>query len=145
MPGTCSFCRRPASECGRFALMKEPAHWRGLWNGPAGSHPFRVDGSTNWSSVASEDGWSARDLIYYNFRTYDPREINWFLYHFVGCRHSSDGNRNLTFRNARPGVIYTRRRISTAPATRVTVPSTQFSMNFSKIQFSQRPTDDDPY
>lgn len=120
--------------------MKEPAGWRGLRNGPAGSHPYRVGSSVNWSSVASSDGWSARDLIYYNFRTYDPREINWYLYHFVGCRHSEDGNRNLTFRNASPGLIYTRTKIAKPTSSYTSgVPMVHHSLNFSKIVFDYTP------
>lgn len=129
MSKTCSYCQRPAALCHATALMKEPPYWRGLLHGPAGGFSFRVDGSDNWGSVAAQDGWSARDLIYYNFRTHDPREINWFLYHFVGCRHSQDG-KNLTFRNARPGIIYTRRKSTGYSGV---APTTAFSFNYSKI------------
>ncbi len=76
------------------------------------------------------DGWAAKDLIYYNFRTSDPREINWFLYHFVGCRHTADG-KNFTFRNASPGVIFTRRPIM--PGHAASAPSNSFSLNYTKI------------
>lgn len=132
MSKTCSYCRRAEALCHAVALMKEPPHWRGLLNGPAGGSPFRVDGTMNWGSIAGKDGWPARDLIYYNFRTHDPREINWFLYHFVGCRHSVDG-KNLTFRNARPGVIYTRFR---PVGNSCGVPATAFSLNYTEVDWT---------
>jgi len=70
----------------------------------------------NWRSVAGADGWASPwDLIAYNFNTRDPREVNWFLYHFVGCRHSNDGNKNLSFWHANPGVIYTRNNLNRRP------------------------------
>jgi hypothetical protein len=131
MSSMCPYCQAPAATCGAVALMKEPANWRGLRNGPAGGVAFRVNSSWNWSSLAAKDGWDARNLIYYNFRTYDPREINWYLYHFVGCRHSDDG-RNLTFRNACPGIVYTRRQII-AGGSSANMPGNAHSLNFTKI------------
>jgi hypothetical protein len=116
MSDACSICG-PSAVCRSFALMTEPDNWRTLlngdtWPGPPGAYPFLVTSSSgnNWSRVAGADGWSggAWDLIAYNFGTRNPREVNWYLYHFVGCRVSVDGNKNLTFWNSQPGVIYTR-------------------------------------
>jgi hypothetical protein len=102
--------------------MKEPANWRSLlsgmmWMGPPGGHRMLVGKNTNWNwtKAASIDGCSAWDLIYYNFRTRDPLEVNWYLYHFVGCRYSSDGGVNLNFHWANPGIVFTRTR-SVPPA-----------------------------
>jgi hypothetical protein len=111
---TCSLCG-PSSACSSFALMKEPKDWRGLlsgktWPGPAGGYPLYVGGdpTMNWWKVASADGWAPWDLIQYNFGTRNPEEVNWYLYHFLGCRHSNDGHKNLSFQAAQPGIIYTK-------------------------------------
>lgn len=116
MATTCGYCKAPASLCGSYANMKEPATWKARlsgnsWLGPVGGHRLNVGDlpGANWSKIAAEDGWGAWDLIYYNFGTRDPREVNWYLFHFVGCKHSADGRQNLTFQAARPGVIYTRK------------------------------------
>lgn len=118
MSKTCSMCG-PGAACHTFALMDEPGDWRGrlsgkTWPGPAGSYAFRVGGSAvqNWHSVASYEGWSPWDLIYYNFGTRNAREVNWYLYHFVGCRISNDGNKNLSFHHSNPGIIYTRKNLN---------------------------------
>ncbi len=119
-PYECPYCS--AGDCYTKAIMTEPPNWKSLlnssghWTGPAGGHKFRVvtakDGKSweNWGTVATKDGWSdARDLIAYNFKTKDPKEVNWYLYHFVGCKTSNDGNKNLSFKYANPGIIYTRK------------------------------------
>jgi hypothetical protein len=49
---------------------------------------------------------SPNDLCYFNFRTRIPREINWYLYNKVGCRHATP-NGNYMFSQAdQPGVVY---------------------------------------
>ncbi|MDZ7637550.1 MAG: hypothetical protein U5J83_04775 [Bryobacterales bacterium] len=119
-PYECPYCL--AGDCYTKALMTEPTNWKSLldssghWKGPSGGFKYRVqtgmDGKSweNWFSVALKDGWSdARDLIEYNFKTKDPKEVNWYLYHFVGCKISVDGNLNLTFKYAKPGIIYTKK------------------------------------
>lgn len=40
---------------------------------------------------------TASDLCYYNFRTRDPQEINWYLYHRVGCRRVTRDGKNYMF------------------------------------------------
>lgn len=116
----CPYCL--AGDCYTKAIMTEPANWRALldstgnWKGPAGGHRYKVqtdkDGKhwDDWVSVAVKDGWSnPRDFVAFNFNTKDPKEINWYLYHFVGCRISNDGNKNLSFKYAKPGIVYTRK------------------------------------
>lgn len=121
MPTICAHCNTPESVCHSYALMKEPANWRSFlsgrtWMGPSGGHRLFVGDNPryNWQSLAALDGWTARELIYFNFRTNDPKEINWYLYHFAGCRYSPDGRRNLSFHYARPGIIFTRHPHSTS-------------------------------
>ena len=45
------------------------------------------------------------DLIWFNFRTDEPRETNWYMHHYVGCWRSNDG-KNFSFRDADPGIVY---------------------------------------
>ena len=45
------------------------------------------------------------DLIYFNFGTDDPREVNWYMHHYVGCWKSNDG-KNFSFMDADPGLVY---------------------------------------
>ena len=111
--GSCSVCE---GLCHASALVKEPDNWRallapgGLWKGPGAGSRYRVGAeSDNWWTVASKDGWSDPwDLIDFNFKTRDPEEVNWYLYHFVGCRLSRD-HKNLSFDKPRPGIIYTKK------------------------------------
>jgi hypothetical protein len=52
-------------------------------------------------------GVSSSDLCYFNFRTRHPAEINWYLYHKVGCRHVTRDHLNYKFSFAdHPGIIY---------------------------------------
>jgi len=115
MATICPYCKVDTNACGSFARMKEPTNWqtnvsRMTWMGPRGGYRFNVGYSPtwNWKSIAEMDGCTASELIWFNFRTDVPKEINWYLFHFVGCRYSRDGRVNLCFDGARPGVIYTR-------------------------------------
>jgi hypothetical protein len=50
---------------------------------------------------------TANDLCYFNFKTRNPSEINWYLYHKVGCRMQTRNGKNYMFSIAdRPGVVY---------------------------------------
>ncbi|MBL8178273.1 MAG: hypothetical protein JNK48_26595 [Bryobacterales bacterium] len=112
---TCSVCD---GVCQSIALVKEPSNWRALldpmghWKGPAGGHRYRIGTKSekdNWWSVASKDGWGDPwDLIDFNFKTRNPEEVNWYLYHFLGCRVSLD-RKNFSFDKASPGILYTKK------------------------------------
>jgi hypothetical protein len=60
----------------------------------------------NWWNTASgfgvPDVW---DLIWYNFQTTDPREVNFYMRRYVGCWQSNDG-KNFSFKGAEPGWIF---------------------------------------
>ena len=79
---------------------------------PAGSAPHKVTNDESWWTLADlpavkAAGMSARDLCVYNFKTKNPSEINWYLYHKVGCRKGTRDGKNLTFTSAdRPGIVY---------------------------------------
>lgn len=111
----CSVCD---GICQSMALVREPANWRALldpmghWKGPAGGNRYRVGTAAekdDWWKVASKDGWGDPwGLIEYNFKTRNPEEVNWYLYHFVGCRVVRD-KKNFSFDGASPGIIYTKK------------------------------------
>lgn len=67
----------------------------------------KVKTGDSWFTLASQhsrsDPW---DIIEFNFRTRDPREVNWYLEYYVGCTKSSDG-KNYSFDSSdSPGVVY---------------------------------------
>jgi hypothetical protein len=52
-------------------------------------------------------GVSSYDRCYFNFKTRNPAEINWYLYHKVGCRHATRDHANYMFSMADdPGIVY---------------------------------------
>lgn len=78
---------------------------------PPGSYPVQVKTGMDFWKLAGrpevkDKGWTAMDLIEYNFRTRDPREINWYLYNKVGCRESYDGKNYAFSSGDQPGVVY---------------------------------------
>jgi hypothetical protein len=50
---------------------------------------------------------AADDLAFFNFRTRNPPEINWYLFNKVGCRKVTHDGKNYMFSSAdQPGIIY---------------------------------------
>ncbi len=86
----------------KMSTPREIVQW------PPADHIGQVDVSmvgTNWWNLANRFGYeNPWDLIIYNFRTEDPREVNWYLEQFVGC-YIHDGD-NYLFADAAPGFIY---------------------------------------
>src|SRR4030095_12276231 len=67
----------------------------------------RVSDGEDWASVAAQYNVNVKDLIYFNFHTKVPEEVNWYLRRNVGCDVSNDGGRNWAFSySADPGSIY---------------------------------------
>ncbi|HYZ83192.1 MAG TPA: hypothetical protein VE621_02250, partial [Bryobacteraceae bacterium] len=66
----------------------------------------------DWWKLAERDqvkvsGLSALQLCAYNFQTSVPAEINWYLYHKVGCRKTTQDKKNFKFHSdASPGTVY---------------------------------------
>lgn len=54
----------------------------------------------NFSTIAKKNGVDASDLVYYNFQTKDPKEINWYLANFVGCPAPKTGEKYYGFYGA---------------------------------------------
>ncbi len=84
-----------------------PAHGARTHLAAAGLAPRPQGGlGDNWGNLASRftitDPW---DLIYYNFRTEKPREVNWYMHHYLGCWKTKD-NKNFCFDEAEIGRLY---------------------------------------
>lgn len=79
---------------------------------PPDSVPYSVTSADSWDSLArrpdmQDAGVSSYDLCYFNFKTRNPAEINWYLYHKVGCRKVTHDHKNYMFSLADdPGVVY---------------------------------------
>ena len=73
--------------------------------GSVATHRAR-DGE-DWASVAAQYNVKVDDLIYFNFHTNVPEEVNWYLRRNTGCNVSDDGGLNWAFSSsADPGLIY---------------------------------------
>src|SRR2546430_1401108 len=79
---------------------------------PLHSMRYRVTDNDSFDTLSSRPelrtrGISASDLCNFNFKTRDPREINWYLYNKVGCRKTThDGNNYVFSSNDHPGIVY---------------------------------------
>jgi hypothetical protein len=79
------------------------------------SVPYRVKGSDDnrnpnrdtWVSVARQHNPDVKKLIWFNFETENPDEVNWYLRRNVGCTLPTPDGRNWLFHDgAKPGIIY---------------------------------------
>ncbi len=75
---------------------------------PEGSvETHHVSDGEDWASVAAQYNVKVDDLIYFNFHTNVPEEVNWYLRRNTGCNVSNDGGSNWAFSSsADPGLIY---------------------------------------
>ncbi len=91
-------CRKPASPDLKYV--------------PIGSIPYKVQTSDDWWKLAAKDqvkasGLNALQLCAFNFKTSVPAEINWYLYHKVGCRKTTPDRKNFMFHSdANPGIVH---------------------------------------
>jgi hypothetical protein len=57
-----------------------------------------VTAADNWGTLQTAfkrcDAW---DIIYYNFGTYNPEEVNWYLREWIGCHDTTPDGRNYRF------------------------------------------------
>jgi hypothetical protein len=61
----------------------------------------------SWITVAEEHNLDVKALIYFNFHTNHPDEVNWYLRRNVGCNVPTKDGKNWTFSaSANPGKIY---------------------------------------
>src|SRR6187402_3520840 len=57
----------------------------------------RVTDGEDWGTVARQYNVEVADLIFFNFQTHNPDEVNWYLHRNVGCDTSLDGGVNWAF------------------------------------------------
>lgn len=62
-------------------------------------------GTEDWWSLAEGHHLRPWEIIYFNFATYVPEEVNWYLREYVGCHRLGPRGRNYRFDGARPGLI----------------------------------------
>ena len=61
----------------------------------------------DWASVGRKFAVDVDDLIFFNFLTHHPDEVNWYLRNYVGCdKVSPSGNNWMFSHTAKPGYIY---------------------------------------
>lgn len=95
--------------------MQKPTGALPPWPRPGSRGPFRVGGAVSthtWGTVAT--GWGVGDvwdLIAWNFGTPanpepTPRQVNWFMHHFIGCWRATPDGKNFRFIEADPGWVY---------------------------------------
>lgn len=51
----------------------------------------------SWGDVAATYSCSARDIFYFNFKTFTPEEINWYMWNYLGRTKLASDGKNLTF------------------------------------------------
>ena len=89
------------------ANVKLPSGHKADWppKGFAYAKAVHAPPGLNWWSLAwavgRDNPW---DLIIYNFETEDPREVNWYLQDYVGCKKLNGSN--YVFDGAKPGIVY---------------------------------------
>lgn len=79
------------------------------WPPPAYRAKHRVRLGEDWQTIAHHHLMvDPLDLVFYNFRTTDPREINWYLRHYIGCWAAGPPDRKFfMFTNYDdPGFVY---------------------------------------
>ena len=81
---------------------------------PEGGTAYFVRDGDTWDLVAHNYHLDAKELIRYNFKTTDPKEVNWYLHWYVGCKLPDLPQYNWTFSSGikggmgywKKGVIY---------------------------------------
>lgn len=63
-------------------------------------YPVGGQRGENFFTIAKKNGVGASDLVYYNFLTKDPKEINWYLANYVGCPAPKAGQKYYSFEGA---------------------------------------------
>jgi len=96
-----------------MAIVREPKPLPSPLNYvPPNSTEHPVSAQDSWFTLAERAdvkaaNMSANDLCYFNFKTRQPAEINWYLYNKVGCRIATRDGKNYMFTSGiTPGVVY---------------------------------------
>ena len=67
---------------------------------------YTVKDGDDWYSVARDHQRDVYTLIYFNFQTLAPEEVNWYLKRNVGCNVTRDGQNWAFSSRLKPGKIY---------------------------------------
>lgn len=90
-----------------MAITSKPAHPVPKDYVPPGTLPHRVRDGESWVTLAVHHRMDPWELIRLNFRTDDPREVNWYLREYVGCRTETADRHNYRFSSAdEPGIVH---------------------------------------
>lgn len=74
---------------------------------PPGGIPYRVQDGDSWKKLAFAWFINVEYLVWFNFQTSNPDEVNWYLHRNVGCSKQTADRRNYEFSSGdKPGVIY---------------------------------------
>lgn len=89
-------------------LEKEPLRHKKVKHDykPPGYESYIVKHGDTWENIAARYNVDAWELIFANFQTKDPREVNWYLREYVGCKTPTVNGKNWKFSGASPGRIY---------------------------------------
>lgn len=69
--------------------------------------PYPVVTGDDWKKLALRWFVNVDELIYFNFRTRNSDEVNWYLHWYVGCNQPTKDGKNWEFSsNLKPGIIY---------------------------------------
>jgi hypothetical protein len=87
--------------------LRLPVSWRDIHTLSRPYKPSDKPVQEDWQSIARKFGIGVQQLIYFNFMTNDPDEVNFYLRTRVGCKKVSPSGNNWMFSNdASPGIIY---------------------------------------
>jgi len=86
-----------------MALESTPAQ-KAPWppEGTRKRHPVGSSKTESFSTIAREAEIDVWELIEFNFKTRNPREVNWYLREYVGCVKTTQDGKNYTFEGADP-------------------------------------------
>jgi hypothetical protein len=74
---------------------------------PRDGWPYKVKDGDSWETLARANGIAPKALVYFNFNTNNPDEVNWYLRRNTGCKVPTKDGLNWTFSlSAQPGIIY---------------------------------------
>ncbi len=77
------------------------------YDGATGGIEYKVKNGDSWESLAASYNIKLDKLIYFNFKTNVPEEVNWYLRNYVGCNQPSPSGHNWAFSSsANPGIIF---------------------------------------
>jgi hypothetical protein len=91
-----------------MSLLKEPAIKAPWPPAPANDkfyrwparYPVGKEKGESFTTIAKKNGVGASELVYYNFLTKDPKEINWYLANYVACPAPGSSQKYYNFEGA---------------------------------------------